>query len=147
MARILIIDDSASAILAAKQALGRDGHEVFGLDSLLNLQIVIRDERPDLVVLDLSMPMLSGQEVAKYIKRYQKDQNIPIVVYSGLTRAEVEKQRVALGAAGSVTKVDGPDALRHAVTRALAKKSVFGVDTEPQKAPLKPWERLEMSDG
>ena len=70
------------------------------------------------------------------------DVDIPILIYSGLTRAELKRQQQTIGAVGCVTKVEGPDGLRRAVTRALGGGPRPRL---PSGAPLKPWERLKVS--
>ena len=108
MARVLVIDDSLSAVQKARTILEKAGHTVETLDLLIYLPQLVKDDPPDLILLDLSMPALSGVNVARFIRRYEK-QPIPIVLYSSRPTEELAETAVTLEAAGYVQKGE-PDA-------------------------------------
>ena len=56
MARILVIDDSLSAVEKARKVLEGAGHGVETLDLLIYLPQAVKTDPPDLILLDLSMP-------------------------------------------------------------------------------------------
>lgn len=67
--RILIIDDSPTALLAAKRALAAAGYEVITTDNPIITPTLIRRERPQLLLLDVEMPALSGDTVAQIVRQ------------------------------------------------------------------------------
>lgn len=81
MARILIIDDSATVVAQIRSWLESCGHEVDHLDMAIRLPRVLKERTPDLIVLDLQMPMLNGFKIGEHIRRIAT-QKIPIVIYS-----------------------------------------------------------------
>jgi len=119
MARILVIDDSATAIQRAKIVLGRAGHQVEALEMMIYLGRVFRQNPPDLVLLDLRMPALSGVACGRLIRRFQ-DRPIPIVVHSSQAEDELVLAANEVGAAGCVRKDDSDEILVETVNRALA---------------------------
>lgn len=123
MARILVIDDSPTILLAVRQALAVEGHRVEGLDSFVELPGRLRDNPPDLIVLDLQIPYLPGVAFGRLIRKFQS-RSIPIVIYSGQPIEEIEVAAKAIGAAGSVPKGHPPQLLREAVDRALSAQCV-----------------------
>jgi DNA-binding response OmpR family regulator len=118
MARVLVIDDSLSAVQRARSILERAGHTVDTLDLLIYLPQMVKDNPPDLILLDLSMPALSGVNVAKFIRRYEKHP-IPIVLYSSRSVEELAVTARTLSAAGYVQKGDSDDHLLGIVSGVL----------------------------
>lgn len=60
MARILIIDDDVHARRLARETLESDGHVVMEAETTFGAIAIIREFRPDIILLDLAMPYLSG---------------------------------------------------------------------------------------
>ena len=81
MKKILLVDDEEGTQLLYREVLEEDGYEVYsaltGEDALQKLKIV----SPDLVVLDINMPGMSGIEVLRKIK--EKNPNMPVVLNTG----------------------------------------------------------------
>jgi len=69
--RIIVADDEADAVTALKLLLNDEGHDVIGLSKGAEVMRTVEEFKPDVVVLDIAMPDLSGYEIAKEIrKRY-----------------------------------------------------------------------------
>ena len=111
---ILLVDDEPGDVELIKIALAEGrflcnvataGHGVEAMDMLHHLTNVNDGAGcPDLVLLDLNMPVMNGKEVLKAMKADAKLAHIPVVV---LTTSDVERDVLAsydLGAAGFVTK-------------------------------------------
>lgn len=118
MARVLVIDDSLSAVEKARRVLEDAGHTVETLDLLIYLPQAVKDDPPDVILLDLSMPALSGVNVAKFIRRYEKHP-IPIVLYSSRPPEELAETAHQLDAAGFVHKGDPDRDLLHTLAGVL----------------------------
>lgn len=84
MARILIIDDDADIVESMKVVLENKGYEVSfslgGEDAISR----VRDENPDLVILDIMMPEISGFEIARAIKKDPTIKSIPILMLTAI---------------------------------------------------------------
>ena len=89
MATIVIIEDNALMRVTIKQMLRRDGYEILeAADGPAGIALV-RSARPDLIILDLMMPFMSGDEVARYL-RYEPDlASIPIIVLTALNQTDM----------------------------------------------------------
>ena len=118
MARVLVIDDSMSAVQKARTILETGGHTVETLDLLIHLPQLVKDNPPDLILLDLSMPALSGVNVARFIRRYEK-RPIPIVLYSSRPTGELAQTAETLDAAGYVQKGEPDGNLLNSVNSVL----------------------------
>ena len=77
---ILCIEDEPEMIDLMRLILGRRGFEVKGATSGAEGLKMIREEKPDLVLLDLMMPEMDGWEVYQQIKADEKTKGIPVIV-------------------------------------------------------------------
>lgn len=118
MTRILVIDDSPSAVQRARTVLENAGYTVETLDLLIYLPHLVKEDPPDLILLDLSMPALSGVNVARFIRRYERHP-IPIVLYSSRTTFELKEAVREMNAAGFVQKGEPDEQLLSTVVSAV----------------------------
>jgi CheY-like chemotaxis protein len=81
--RVLIVDDSVDTAQMMKFLLRYEGHEVRIAHSGHEALIVVRDFLPDVVLLDLFMPGMSGLEVATALRKDPDAQDALIVAISG----------------------------------------------------------------
>jgi DNA-binding response OmpR family regulator len=88
---ILIIDDSRFLRLANERALARAGHHVFtASDGEEGLRLA-REQRPDLVILDMMLPKLSGQQVLHELRGDPRTSAMPVMVLTSLPQSNEEK--------------------------------------------------------
>jgi len=80
--RILAVDDERDILLLYQEALGTFGHEVIGAVSGAEAMEYLEREVPDLVLLDLRMPDISGLEVLEWLRRRRP--HVPIIVCSAV---------------------------------------------------------------
>ncbi len=114
MTRVLIVDDQPDIVRLVRDYLERGGFEVVTAGDGEEALRTAHQARPDLVVLDLSLPRLDGLDVARALR---KDGDVPIIM---LTPRTEESDRVAgleLGADDYVTK---PFSARELVARVRA---------------------------
>src|SRR6266700_6032926 len=118
-ARILVVDDEIEILRALQRSLVAHGYDVFTASTGEDALAAIPVHRPDLMVLDLGLPGMSGLEVCK---RVREQSNLPIIV---LSVKDTERDKVLaldLGADDYVSKPFGINevlarirvALRHA---------------------------------
>lgn len=104
--KIAVIEDERFLREAIKDKLEREGFEV---KEAINGQEgikIIREEKPDLILLDLIMPVKSGFEVLEEIKKEESLKDIPVVVLSNLGQeSDIEKSK-ELGAFDYLIKAD-----------------------------------------
>ncbi len=116
---ILIVDDSETCRDIATFILSRRGFRVVSVESVRGLSGVIERERPRLVLLDVTMPDVRGDQVAGVANRHQL-YACPMVLYSDRPPAELEKLAAASGAAGFIPKAADPDTLVRLIEGFLA---------------------------
>ncbi len=119
--RILVIDDSPTVIMAIQQAFAETSCHVDGVDHYLEIPRYLRKTPPDLVVLDLNMPGLSGERTADFIRRDQQ-RDTPIVIYSSMPDETLQAVASRTNAAGWVSKQAPLHRLVTVVKLTLARK-------------------------
>ena len=120
MARILVIDDSPTVVLSVSRLLLADGHVVEKVDNVSELSGYLRAMRPDLVLLDLEMPALSGLEWAAFMRGCQQ-QRLSLVIHSGQPWSTLEAAAQKVGAVGIIPKGASSDAARCIINSALRR--------------------------
>jgi len=92
MARILIVDDSESVLEFVKEALETDGHKIYTAKNGLEAnKVIFSRQRPDLILLDVMMPMLDGDKVIKAFQQSEISRHIPVVFFSTKSDNELEE--------------------------------------------------------
>ena len=120
--RVLFVDDEPSILKTVGKYLEVAGFEVLmsmdGQDGISKAQ----EMKPDVIILDLMLPWVSGFEVCATIKNDPRMKHIPIIIYSGEGKLEEEKRCRELGAAAYVPKEQGAQALIEQIKLVLAPK-------------------------
>ena len=119
--KILVVDDSELVLAMASDALRAAGYEVFtatnGIEA--NSYIYSTANKPDLVILDIMMPLLDGNKKAKILKQQNHSQDIPIVFISSKSEAELVNLVKEAGADGYICKPFTPQSIVACVRKLL----------------------------
>jgi DNA-binding response OmpR family regulator len=119
VARILVADDEPDILMVVRVNLEASGHEVLlAADGRMALER-IASSSPDLVLLDLMMPVLDGWGVLQALADADDERAVLVLSALGGTRG-VERRALGLGAVGVAGKPFGLDGLLVAVNEALA---------------------------
>jgi two-component system KDP operon response regulator KdpE len=134
-ASILVVDDEREIVHALQRSLSAHGYRVFTAGSGEEALEAVSRHRPDLLLLDLLLPGISGQEVTR---RLRETSNVPIIVLS-VKEAERDKvEALNLGADDYVSKPFGMDEVLARVRVALRHLAQVKAGAEPrfQTGPL-----------
>ncbi len=114
MSKILVVDDEVRACNAIKKFMEAKGYDAIvshnGEDALEK----VKNEKPDLILLDIRMPGMDGMEVLKRVREFDKD--IGIIMVTAVKDEEIGKEALKSGADEYVTK---PIDLNHLETTIL----------------------------
>jgi excisionase family DNA binding protein len=90
--KILIVDDDEELVELITDALGRDGRfEVRSVNNGFDAGMMVKEYRPDLIVLDVMLPDINGKEVCQRVRRQEHGSDIRIICISGM----VEDDKIA----------------------------------------------------
>ena len=101
MTKILIIDDDIDMADVLKMVLINAGFDVVTTSSSLDAVDLTRNEKPDLILLDVLMPEMDGWEVCKAIRKFSK---VPIIILSVFKSPQYLQQALDAGADGYLAK-------------------------------------------
>lgn len=121
--RILIIDDDIAHLTSTRDILQSEGYEVYTHAQGFGATNVCRQLHPDLILLDVNMPGLSGENLLSVLQSNPLTRELPVVFYSSndedVLRATVQR----LGARGYISK-GNITSLRSKVAQYLERQSI-----------------------
>jgi two-component system, cell cycle response regulator len=123
MARILLVDDEKVARAVYGDYLADAGHEVHAVGGVTEARAALALHTFDLVVTDLILPQGDGMEVLRYTKERFPD--VEVVLITALDKVGPAVRAIKSGAAEYLVKPVRPEALRHAVSRALTTRQLL----------------------
>ena len=103
---ILIIDDSEVVLEAARSVLQRAGYRVITRNRPSGSITAILNEKPDVVLLDLNMPTLSGEAILKVLGKTQNRPDSMVLLHSSMPLETLRLKAVSAGAHGYIQKTD-----------------------------------------
>jgi CheY-like chemotaxis protein len=101
---VLIVDDITVNIILLKTMLARTNVGILTATNGEEALEIVRKQKPELVLLDIHMPVMDGMEVLKEIKADPELEKIPVIMVSAYTSAEDIEQLMSLGASGFIKK-------------------------------------------
>jgi two-component system cell cycle response regulator DivK len=102
--RILIVEDTPISLTLLKQLLKAHGCEVLGTPEGLQALDLAREEQPDLILMDIRLPDISGFEVTRLLKADDRTKTIPIIAVTALASPEYEKKGLESGCGAYIPK-------------------------------------------
>jgi len=119
MAKILVADDNAEIRKVIGSILSQQGLEIIEAADGESTYDSAVSEGPDLILLDILMPGMSGFDVLRKIKKNRKTKSIPVIMVTGLTGPDDEQQAMREGALDYIAKPWAPGELEDRIRIAL----------------------------
>jgi CheY-like chemotaxis protein len=101
---VLIVDDDPIVLEMTRENLERVGYEVHVRAEALGTSRWIADNLPDVVLLDINMPALDGNEIALLLQKRGLAKKIAVVLFSSMSADELEPLVKRTGALGYLRK-------------------------------------------
>jgi len=122
--RIVIVDDSAFSIAFIRNILGDNGFDVVGdAGSLEEVKEVVRDKKPTLVTMDMTMPGTDGLECTRAI--HEIDKNIKVIVISSMMDEEIVNEAKKNKVSAYIQKPIDAEELITAINRVMASDELY----------------------
>ena len=131
MAKILVVDDEPNIRLSLGSILADAGHEVIEAKHGGEAFEMACHERPDVILLDVLLPVMDGFQVLKRLRENPVTEAIPVILLTAVDAAEGERAGMSLGVTHYITKPWRPDTVEAAVKVALreaGKETAEGLD-------------------
>src|SRR4030042_2404163 len=120
-AKILVVDDEPNVLRMVSYALQAEGCEVGVAQNGNEALIKVLTEAPDLVVLDVMLPDMSGAEVCEQLRKKQETIDLPVIMLSPLGQSSDKIRGLEAGADEYVTKPIAPEELLARIKALLAR--------------------------
>lgn len=118
---ILLVDDDADTLEMYEIGLASDGFSPIGTRDGANVALQVDALHPDAVVTDLQLYGTTGWSVVRAIKALPAARLIPVVLLTGYSSADIDRQAHDLGCAAVLTKPCTPDELGVVLRRILTE--------------------------
>ena len=116
---ILVVDDDISQVLALEHRLDRQGFDVLTAHCGSAALRIARDERPDLVLLDLRLPDMHGFDVCAELADSPATCGMPIIIVSAVERPDIVRTAREVGCGYYVRKPYDPNVLLTLIENSL----------------------------
>ena len=117
---VLIVDDDAAVRMVLQLAFERTAYVVSAAEDGESALALVREARPDLILLDVGMPGIDGLEVCRRLKADPATRDVKVVLLTARVQDRDRELGLAAGADGYLTKPFSPRAVIAYVDEALA---------------------------
>ena len=122
MNTIFVVDDNSANLLVADELLS-DDYDVITMLSVPKMFELLEKITPDLILLDIMMPDISGYDALEQLKADIRYKEIPVIFLTSKTDETAEKKGLEMGAADFVTKPFSAPVLLSRIESVLHSKS------------------------
>ncbi len=129
--RILVVDDLPDCVASIQLLLGVLGHVCRSAGSGAEALVVAAAFEPEIVLLDIGLPDLSGYEVARALRARQGDRPLYLAAVTGWGMATDQVRALAAGFDHHVLKPPGLDAIQGIIAGALAQRAGAALVASP----------------
>ena len=137
MARVYVLDDSPVVLAMTVEGLRSAGYEAKGATDLAALDGLLQEADPDLVLLDVRMPEMFGDDVLEFL-RSEKKLRARLLLFSDLDGDELLERAQRAGADGTVPKAKGLAAILAAVAAQLSQPPSPAPTAQPKAEEFVP---------
>src|SRR6187401_3630921 len=117
--RLLVVDDDRMIHTVLRAGLEKHGYKIHSAFDPIQAQMMVRQVRPDLIILDITMPGGGGFEAFKRLQMMSTTSQIPILVYTSLSPEEVAKKIPATASVALLHKPAAPEAILAEIQKLL----------------------------
>ncbi len=121
--KILLVEDSKVVQQMYRNKLTFEQFNVLTADNGMEAIKILSQEKPDIILLDLMMPIMDGYKVLQVVKTDPRLANIPVLVFSAKGQSEEVEKALNLGAAGYIVKATTkPNEVVEQIRKVLSQK-------------------------
>lgn len=131
--RILAVDDTAVVLTRISNTL-RDAYDVITVNSGVRALKYLKEEKPDLILLDIRMSPLDGIETLHEIRTMKDREDIPVIVLTGVEDKDIVIKSARLGICDYILKPFSSDELLKRIRRAFDQENRKQEEDEQKQA-------------
>lgn len=104
MANILIVEDDHINFELASELLGQAGHNILRAENLHQCFDVVNSQKPDLILMDLDLPEITGIEITRILKNNPKTKDLIIIAFTAMVMEKDKEEAFKAGCSGFIEK-------------------------------------------
>ena len=120
MSKVLIVDDSPTALFGLRRIVEEAGHSAVTAESGEQALRMVNDEQPEVILMDIVMPGMSGYQATRQLSRDSSTRHIPVIMVTSKSGEADRAWGLRQGAREYVTKPVDAHRLLNAITEAMA---------------------------
>lgn len=120
--RVLLVDDNKDACFVTSRLLKHAGFHVEVCDSGAECIQIVQAELPDIILLDIQMPVMDGYAVCKFLRQQPWGRDLAIIAFTSLNQPSDTALILSSGFDGHLVKSAGIELLVETILRAVAAK-------------------------
>lgn len=109
MKRVLVVEDNATNLYLMRFILQKNGYEVIEARDGLMAVNVAKEEKPDLILMDIQLPILDGYEATRKIRAIEETKDIPIIALTSFAMVGDKEKALNAGCTGYLEKPINPE--------------------------------------
>ena len=122
--KVLVVDDEIHIVHVVAIKLRNNGYEVITAANGAEAFELACSEKPDIIVTDFQMPVMTGLELVEKIRQNEETKNIPVILLTARNFAIEDEQKQALQISDCLTKPFSPKELLRSVQDILYQRAV-----------------------
>lgn len=120
--KVLVIDDDPLVLHVTAKRLREEGFDVSTRMEALGTMQAVTAEHPDVVLIDVNMPALTGDSLVELMRSNAATKDVPIILHSSEPLALLQAMALRVGAVGAISKSDDDDAFKAQFNRLCCRK-------------------------
>jgi two-component system alkaline phosphatase synthesis response regulator PhoP len=123
---VLVVDDEIHIVHVVAIKLRNNGYEVVSADNGAEALELALKEKPDIIVTDYQMPIMTGLELVENLRRHEETKDIPVIMLTARSFAIEQEQQDALQISGCLSKPFSPKELLGNIEDVLYQRELVG---------------------
>ena len=103
-AKILVVDDNPINLKLISRLLEFNGHEILKAVDAEEAQVVLADQLPELILMDIALPGMDGLTLTRKLKADERTRHIPILALTAFAMKDDDQKAAAAGCDGYISK-------------------------------------------
>ncbi len=121
---VLVVDDEIHIVHVVAIKLRNNGYEVISADNGAEALELAIGEKPDIIVTDFQMPVMTGLELVEELRQHEETKDIPVIMLTARSFAIEQEQQDALQISGCLSKPFSPKELLGNIEDILYQKEL-----------------------
>jgi two-component system alkaline phosphatase synthesis response regulator PhoP len=122
--RVLVVDDEIHIVHVVAIKLRNNGYEVMSADNGAEALELALSEKPDIIVTDYQMPIMTGLELVGNLRQHEQTKGIPVIMLTARSFAISQEQQDDLQISGCLSKPFSPKELLENIEDILYQKEL-----------------------